>query len=194
MARTLSPQLQKDVTDFIAIAKRMTEGGVTRQILKDLTLELEKLGDKKVLFPRSEFPPPDGPTNILYQLSCDPDGQYALYLSSANKGKSTPPHNHATWAVIVGIEGDERNKLYRRLDDGTSNENVELEMTGEQMVREGQPISLMPQDIHSIHVESDEPTLHLHLYGRRLEDLKERLQFDMARRTASHFPPNPNIR
>jgi hypothetical protein len=67
-------------------------------------------------------------------------------------------------------------------------------MTGEQMVREGAPIALMPDDIHSIHVESDEPTLHLHLYGRRLEDLKARLQFDMEKRTASYFPPNPNIR
>jgi predicted metal-dependent enzyme (double-stranded beta helix superfamily) len=194
MPQELTSQLQAKVSAFIAAAKDMTGNGVTRSILKDVTGELEKLAVSKELFPRSEFPPPDGPTNILYQIACDPDGQYALYVSSANKGKKTPPHNHATWAVIVGIEGDERNKLYRRLDDGSSNENVDIEMTGELMVREGQPIALMPEDIHSIHVESDEPTLHLHLYGRRLEDLKDRLQFDMERRTASHFPPNPNIR
>lgn len=194
MTRELTPQLQEKVAAFIAAAKEMTASGVTRPVLEDVTHELEKLGESKDLFPRSEFPPPEGPTNILYQLACDPDGQYALYVSSANQGKATPPHNHATWAVIVGIEGDERNKLYRRLDDGSSNENVEIEMTGELMVRDGQPIALMPDDIHSIHVESEEPTLHLHLYGRRLEDLKDRLQFDLERRTASHFPPNPNIR
>jgi predicted metal-dependent enzyme (double-stranded beta helix superfamily) len=194
MVQTLSPELQKDVEHFIASAKRLTDDGVTRDVLANVTRELEKLAGRKDHFPRSVFPPPDGPTNILYQISCDADGRYALYVSSANKGKNTPPHNHATWAVIVGIEGDERNKLYRRLDDRSSNDNVDLEMTGEQMVREGAPIALMPDDIHSIHVESDEPTLHLHLYGRRLEDLKARLQFDMEKRTASYFPPNPNIR
>jgi predicted metal-dependent enzyme (double-stranded beta helix superfamily) len=194
MARNLSPQLQEHVASVIGAAKRITEGGVTQAALEDVTRALERLAQRKELFSRREFPPPEGPTNILYQISCDPDGRFALYVSSANRGKSTPPHNHATWAVIVGIEGDERNKLYRRLDDRSSNDNAVLEMTGEHVVKAGQPISLMPEDIHSIHVESDEPTLHLHLYGRRLEDLKARLQFDMTRRKATHFPPNPNIR
>jgi len=115
-------------------------------------------------------------------------------VSSANQGKETPPHNHATWAVIVGIEGEELNKLYRRADDGRSNDSAHLEVVGTHVVKEGQPISLMPDDIHSIHVQSVEPTLHLHLYGRRLADLKERLQFDTATGKATYFPPNPNIR
>ena len=110
MPQELTSQLQAKVSAFIAAAKDMTGNGVTRSILKDVTGELEKLAVSKELFPRSEFPPPDGPTNILYQIACDPDGQYALYVSSANKGKKTPPHNHATWAVIVGIEGDERHR------------------------------------------------------------------------------------
>lgn len=194
MPRNLSPQLEQQVSDVIGAVKALTRDGVNRGTLENVTHELERLAERKELFTRAEFPPPDGPTNILYQISCDPDGQYALYVSSANQGKKTPPHNHATWAVIVGIEGEERNKLYRRMDDGRSNENVDLAQYGEHVVRAGEPISLMPEDIHSIHVESKEPTLHLHLYGRRLEDLKERLQFDMERRTASHFPPNPNIR
>jgi predicted metal-dependent enzyme (double-stranded beta helix superfamily) len=156
--------------------------------------ELERLGEMKQLFPRTLFPAPDGPTNVLYQIASDPDGQYTLYVSVANRGKQTPPHNHATWATIVAIEGDERNRLYRRTDDKRSLDSVKLELSGEHVVRPGQPICLMPDDIHSIHVESAEPALHLHLYGRRLEDLKARLQFDIAAGKATHYPPNPNIR
>jgi predicted metal-dependent enzyme (double-stranded beta helix superfamily) len=194
MARELSPELQEQVKSAIDAVKKLATDGVTRSVLERMTQELERLGRMKHLFPRALFPPPDGPTNILYQIASDPDGQYALYVSVANRGKETPPHNHATWAAIVGIEGEERNKLYRRKDDRRSLDAVQLELVGEHVVKPGEPICLMPDDIHSIHVESDEPALHLHLYGRRLEDLRARLQFDLVTGKAKHFPPNPNIR
>ena len=193
MTRSLSPQLEREVARTIDAIKSVTKDGVTRPVLQQVMHRLEELAQMKELFPRTEFPPPDGPTNILYQIASDADGRYTLYVSSANRGKETPPHNHATWAAIVAIEGEERNRLYRRTDDRRSNDSVDLEFTHEQVVKVGQPISLMPDDIHSIHVEREEPTLHLHLYGRRLEDLKARLQFDMATRTAKRYPPNPNI-
>ena len=194
MPQTLSPELTREVGRTIGAVKRIAEGGVTRPVLEEIMTELERLGRKRDLFPLSVFPAPSGPTNVLYTIASDPDGRYTLYVSVANKGKSTPPHNHATWATIVAVEGEERNRLYRRSDDGRSLEAVRLEQHGEHVVRPGHPICLMPDDIHSIHVESDTPALHLHLYGRRLEDLKARMQFDLATGKATHYPPNPNIR
>ena len=193
MARILSPQLKREVASTLDEVKALTADGVTRSILQKVTHRLEALAAMKNLFPRSEFPPPVGPTNNLYQIACDDDGRFALYVSSANRGKETPPHNHATWAVIVAVAGEERNRLYRRIDEPRSNDSVALEFLHEHTVKDGQPISLMPDDVHSIHIDRDEPTLHLHLYGRRLEDLKARLQFDIATRTARPYPPNPNI-
>ena len=193
MARSLSPRLEREVANTIEAVRALTQDGVTRPVLQQVMHRLEELAQMKELFPRAEFPPPDGPTNILYQIASDADGRYTLYVSCANRGKQTPPHNHATWAAIAAIEGEERNRLYRRMDDRSSNDFVDLEFTHEHVVKPGQPISLMPADIHSIHVEREEPAIHLHLYGRRLEDLKARLQFDMAARTAKHYPPNPNI-
>ena len=194
MAHSLSPELQEQVNATIDAVKILAKDGVTRPILDEIMGELEELAAMKQLFPHGLFPAPDGPTNILYQIASDPDGRFALYVSVANRGKHTPPHNHATWAAIAGIEGDERNRFYRRTDDKHSLDSVELEFIGEHIVRPGQPISLMPEDIHSIHVESEEPAFHLHLYGRRLEDLKARLQFDLTTGKAKHYPPNPNIR
>jgi predicted metal-dependent enzyme (double-stranded beta helix superfamily) len=194
MSQELSPELRREVAITIAEVKRLAEDGVTRPVLGAIMRELEKLGEKTALFPRALFPPPDGPTNVLYTIASDPDGRYTLYVSVANKGKNTPPHNHATWAAIVAIEGDERNKLYRRVNGGRPCHAVTLEQWSEHVVRPGQPIALMPEDIHSIHIESEMPARHLHLYGRRLQDLKARLQFDPASGEATHYPPNPNIR
>jgi predicted metal-dependent enzyme (double-stranded beta helix superfamily) len=174
--------------------KEIARAGVTRPVLTKITEELERLAAKSELFSRENFPPPVGPTNILYEIVSDPDGQFTLYVSSANRGKETPPHNHATWAAIVGISGEELNRLYVRHDDCSDNNAVDVTQEGERVVKRGQPIALMPDDIHSIHVLSNEPTLHLHLYGRRLSDLKDRLQFDLGARKATFFPPNPNIR
>lgn len=190
----IPPQTKEASRQSVDRVKQMMKAGLSRDVLKQVTAELASLAAQKDLFSRSVFPPPEGPTNILYEIVSDPDGQYTLYVSSANKGKETPPHNHATWAVIAGIAGDELNKIYRRVDDASDNETADLVLDREHIVRAGSPIALMPDDIHSIHVHSDEPTLHLHLYGRRLSDLKDRLQFDLATRKAKWFPPNPNIR
>lgn len=173
--------------------KQMAGSSVTRERLSQMVSELEALSRRKELFTRDVFPPPQGPTNILYEVTSDPDGQFTLYVSSANKGKETPPHNHSTWAIITAVAGDELNKLYKRLDDGSNNNAADIVEDRQHTVRVGAPIALMPDDIHSIHVLSDEPTLHLHLYGRRLSDLKDRLQFDVGARKAEWFPPNPNI-
>lgn len=174
--------------------KALTSGEVTRDTLALVAREIERLAQREEFFSRSEFPPPEGQTNVLYTLSCDPDGRYALYLSSANAGKETPPHNHATWAVIVGIDGEELNRIYERTDDGSVAGRAALRVAREHTVRPGAPIALLPDDIHSIHVHGDRATFHLHIYGRRLQDLTDRLQFDLQTGEYKHFPPNPNIR
>ena len=185
---------QAVVEEVVKNVKAITAGELTREKLAEVAIEIERLASREELFSRDEFPPPTGQTNMLYTLSCDPDGRYALYLSSANVGKETPPHNHATWAVIVGIEGEELNRIYERTDDGSVAQRVQLRVAREHTVQRGAPICLMPEDIHSIHVQGDHRTFHLHMYGRRLQDLKERLQYDLQTGEYKHFPPNPNIR
>ena len=40
----------------------------------------------------------------------------------------------------------------------------------------------MPDDIHSIHVEGDEETVHLHMYGLAFEHLHERVMYNKEKR------------
>ncbi len=94
-----------------------------------------------------------------------------------------PPHNHTTWAVIVGVYGDELNRFYQRTDDASKEGYAELEETGSFVVRHGNGVVFLPDDIHAISTDDPEPTVHLHMYGLALDHLHERLVFDQVGKT-----------
>ncbi|WP_062362091.1 cysteine dioxygenase family protein [Variovorax paradoxus] len=151
-----------------------------RTVLARITARLEKLAQQTELFTRTDFPPPAATEGVgastRYRLNPeDGDDDVALYLNSINPGKTSIPHNHTTWAAIVAVEGQEENRIYRRTDDGSDPAVARLELEREVTVQPGTPIAFLPDDLHSIHVIGDEPTLHFHLYGRPLETLSQRI-------------------
>ena len=50
---------------------------------------------------------------VLHELSICPANGPSLYLASDGVGVTNPPHDHHTWAVIVGVNGVELNMLYQ---------------------------------------------------------------------------------
>jgi predicted metal-dependent enzyme (double-stranded beta helix superfamily) len=81
-----------------------------------------------------------------------------------------PPHNHGTWAVIAGIDGAERNILWRRRGE-------RLERQAEEVVGPRQVAAFLGNAIHSVVNEGERTTLSLHVYGRNL-NFVARSQFD----------------
>ena len=156
------------------------EQGVTRPSLDSMKAEMLRLAGNEALFPASEFPPPpQGEQGARrYLLQEDPDGRFAIYLLSINPGNSTKPHDHTTWAVVVAVEGQELNRVYRRTDDGSAEGRASLTLEREVMVEPGRGIALMPDDIHSIHTSGGQSTRHLHVYGLALERLDDRKGYD----------------
>ena len=165
------------------------EQGVTRPSLEAIKAEMLRLAENEALFPAAEFPPPPAGEkgSKRYLLQEDPDGRFALYMLALNPGNSSKPHDHTTWAVVVGIEGQELNKVYRRIDDGSRAGHAELEQVREVLVEAGTGIALMPEDIHSIHTEGSASTRHLHCYGLALERLDERQGFDLEAQTVQPY-------
>lgn len=168
---------------LVAIRAIAAQDGITHVSLARIADRLQELAAQEALFPLDAFPPPaagDADASSRYLLHAEPDQTFALYLNSINPGKTTPPHNHTTWAVIVALEGQELNRVYTRTDDGRDPERATLALSREVVVQPGTPITFLDDDIHSIHVVGNAPTRHFHLYGRALETLTGRVGYDLA--------------
>lgn len=192
---TIAEQRRAAVAQTIAGIRAIeAEKGVTSQALEDIKAAVIGLARRTELFPRAVFAPPGGaPRDRLYRISQDPDRRFALYLNSAKPGTQTPPHDHTTWAVIAGVEGEEHQKIYRRTDDGAARGKGTVEVAGEFTVTPGAAIAFMPDDIHSIHVLGERAILHLHMYGKALEEMTERVAYDRDAGTYAVFPAHRDI-
>ena len=188
-SNTIAEQRAAAVADTLARGREIeTSQGINRAALSEMREELYKLAARQELFPKSDFPPPeDGTPNVRYLLSEDADKRFALYMNSIKPGKLTDPHNHTTWAVVAAVEGEEINRFYERTDDGSQDGKASLELSREVIVRPGVGVAMMPDDIHSIAVEGDTPTLHLHMYGKSLDTITDRLGFDLEAGTVDRF-------
>lgn len=165
--------------------------GVNRESLASFQSILMDLAAQSELFPLADFPLPDPAAtknNALYRLSEDENHQFALYAQLCKGGTNTPAHNHTTWAVIVGLQGQELNRLYAP-DDATG-----VRETGQHVVEAGSGIAFMPEDLHSIHIQGEEPVLNFHMYGLGLEQLDKRRYYKESTKQWLHFPASEGIR
>jgi len=174
------------VSDIRAIEARE---GVTRVALARIRERLIELASRSDLFAPDDFPPPavgSGLRSALYRISEDEDHRFALYANASLGGYGTPAHDHTTWAVIVGVTGEELNRFYDETPQGG------VQQRGESVVRAGTGVSFMPQDLHSIHI--DAPLLNFHMYGLGLEHLDKRRFYKPQDNSWSVFPAHSDIR
>jgi predicted metal-dependent enzyme (double-stranded beta helix superfamily) len=192
--RTERDQKVRDSIDKIRIIEG--EGAVSPDRLEAIKSVLLDLAADRSLFPLEHFPidPETDGNGVVYRLAEDADQRFALYASTALPGKGVSPHNHTTWAVIVGVHGEEHNIFYARTDDGSVAGQGTVEPVSEETVCHGSGVTLMPEDIHSIHVNGDTQTVHLHMYGLALEQLHDRVMYDRQLGTYKNFPATQNIK
>ena len=188
MDRALERRREIDaaVGDIRAIEQR---DGITRSSLAKIRQRLIQLAARTDLFTLQDFPPPEpggARKSCLYRIAEDADHRYALYANASLGGYSTPAHNHTTWAVIVGVSGEELNRFYDRTAENGVREK------GQHVVRQGSGVSFMPEDLHSIHI--DAPLLNFHMYGLGLERLHRREFYQPEAQSWDIFPPHSDIR
>ena len=178
------------------VAGRQDIGIATAQGICEL---MGQLAADAALWCGEDFPVPEDKLWQAYQLHEDADGSYAIYAVAMKPGHQQPPHNHTTWAVIAGVRGCERNELYVR-EDGCDGSQARIRHLMDITVGEGKVIAMGADDIHSIEVlppegvassrerPGDEAALHLHLYGKGLSHLNDRLIFDLESGDGRPFP------
>jgi predicted metal-dependent enzyme (double-stranded beta helix superfamily) len=179
-------EIETTVADIRDIERR---DGVNPDSLAKIKARLIKLAARTDLFDQKDFPPPEPGQKLrscLYRLSEDADHRFALYANSSVGGYGTPAHNHTTWAVIVGVTGEEQNRFYDRSPEGGVREK------GRELVRQGTGVAFMPEDLHSIHIEA--PLLNFHMYGLALEQLHRREFYKEKEGRWEVFPAHSDIR
>jgi rhodanese-related sulfurtransferase/predicted metal-dependent enzyme (double-stranded beta helix superfamily) len=175
---TIQDQRARAVADLIGRVRAIeAREGVTRASLELIKGELIALAGRTELFPPAHFANLPGRSGTIYHLAEDGDGRFALYGSAGAPGKAQPPHNHTTWASIAGVYGDEHNVFYERVDRGETPGEGKLRRTHELTIQRGNACAMLPDDFHTIEVTGEGESLHLHLYGRTLEDLPDRIGF-----------------
>lgn len=178
---SIAQQRTASVEDAIqSIREIVAKDGVTRDSLDSVLGQVEALAAQPALWNEADFPPPPPEERqARYLIAEDADKRYALYLNVLRPGKRIPPHNHTTWACIAGVSGIEYNDVYLRTDDGSEPGVGTLAHSRSVEVGPNGGIALLPEDIHSVEIKGDQIIRHLHMYGRALETLTDRITFDL---------------
>lgn len=116
----------------------------------------------------------------------EPDHTLAVLAAAWLPGRGAPPHDHGTWAVVAGVDGDETNVFWKRLDDGARPGYAEIVEHGEKVFGPGEVVTFLPASIHSVINRTDRVTVSLHVYGTHI-NYTQRSQFDPERKTATPF-------
>jgi predicted metal-dependent enzyme (double-stranded beta helix superfamily) len=104
----------------------------------------------------------------IHLLHEEDNHDLAVFVISWLPDRGTLAHNHKTWAVVVGMHGDEKETEWRRMDDGKRPGYAKLRRVGERVMRAGDVSSCMPDDIHTVWNVGTEKSMSLHTYGRHI--------------------------
>jgi len=121
--------------------------------------------------------------NLLYMPK---DRSFSVNGAVWLPGQTTPIHDHLTWAMVGLHGGEERESIYRRIDDGSNPGVARLELASERINREGQITVLGKAGIHKIDNISTAPSRSIHVYGIDIGNA-ERHSYDPVTGEVSKF-------
>src|SRR6266568_1461713 len=153
--RYSTSQFAKDVD--IIVRKYSNESDVLRHI-KPL---LEKLIKSPGSVPAEAFTPRKDrfAMNLIHMPG---DELFSIIGGIWHTGQTTPIHDHLTWALIGVYDGEEREALFRRTDDGSNPKIAKIEKVSEKIHKKGQVTVLGHKGIHRVDNISLRPTFSVH--------------------------------
>ena len=167
------------ISDIRAVVLEETEESAIAERIKPLAV---RLTSDKSWFKQSyrEFDAEQGfGVHLLHEQG---DHELAVFVFAWAPGRGVGAHNHKTWAVVAGIEGQEHEINYERVDDGSKPGFAELNETHEETLYPGTAVCCMPEDIHSVMNNGDSVSVSLHTYGKHL-NYTGRSLFDVEAKT-----------
>jgi predicted metal-dependent enzyme (double-stranded beta helix superfamily) len=122
----------------------------------------------------------------FHLLHEEEDHSNAVFVIAWLPNRGRPAHNHKTWGVVVGMEGEERETWWQRVDDGSEPGFADLKRETEVTMGPGQVSCVLPEDIHTVWNETDKVSLSLHTYGRHI-NFTGRSEFDPKNKSEKQY-------
>ena len=122
----------------------------------------------------------------VHLLHEEPNHELAIFVISWLPNRGTAPHNHGTWAVVVGVEGQEEEINYERVDDGTKPGYADLRAGVTQVMAAGDVARCYPEHIHAVRNVGTDISISLHTYGRHINHTG-RSEFDIGQKSERPF-------
>jgi 3-mercaptopropionate dioxygenase len=176
------PSLGEFSQDVDAVVRKYSSES---EILLHLKPSLEKLITKQGALPTEAFVPRRDrfAMNLLHMPS---DKAFSVIGGVWHPGQTTPIHDHLTWALIGVYDGEEREALFRRTDDGSNPRLAKIEQVSERVNKRGHVTVLGHTGIHRVDNISIKPALSIHVYGRDIGNA-ERHSYDPITGEISRF-------
>jgi len=156
-----------------------------RDVLLRLRPLLEKVIGSKDSVPDEAFMPRKD-RFAMNLLQMPDDEAYSIIGGVWRPGQSTPIHDHLTWALIGVYGGEERETLFRRVDDGSDPKKARLERVDERTNKKGHVTVLGHSGIHRVDNVSLKAAFSIHIYGRDIGNA-ERHSYDPVTGEISRF-------
>ena len=176
-------RLEQYVNDLRAITAKETDP----EKITDLVAPLAKRFAQSAGWFRPEYRECDAEQGFgVHILHEEPNHDLAVFLVSWLPNRGTPPHDHKTWAVVVGMEGEEQEISYDRLDDGATPGFADLRRGGEQVMTAGDIARCYPEHIHRVWNVGKNVSMSLHTYGQHI-NYTGRSEFDVEHKRERPF-------
>jgi predicted metal-dependent enzyme (double-stranded beta helix superfamily) len=170
--------LRDYVRDLRALASSEPDPARITELVAPLARKFAEAGD----WFRPEYRQCDAGQGFgVHLLHEEPNHDLAIFAIAWLPGRGTAPHNHKTWAVVVGIAGQEQETSYERRDDGLTAGYAELARSGEQIMSAGDIACCHPEHIHAVRNGGNDIAMSLHTYGRHI-NYTGRSEFDVEQK------------
>jgi len=135
------------------------------ELLGQIKLLLEKLIGSSGSVPSDAFTPRKDrfAMNLVHMPR---DEMFSIIGGVWHPGQTTPIHDHLTRALIGVYDGEEREALFRRTDNGSNPKIAKIEKLSEKINTKGHVTLLGHRGIHRVDKISGKPTASIHVYGR----------------------------
>jgi len=136
----------------------------------------------------ADFRQPVARKFVQYAIYRAEDASLSVMAMVVPSGVATPVHDHRAWGLVGVYQGRQREKVYRRLDDGSRRDFADLQQIAENILSPGDLTTLLPPegDIHMIETISAEASISIHILGNDI-GCEQRHRYDVEHKSVQGF-------